>query len=181
MSCSWCNFCEENYEESTYEVKKNARDKIFGKRPDTTIVVLDWVELEDVMVINTRNKSYIAKGKYDPARTSSTPSSVSQGVDTQVVKTYDNQGVSSHLPSSKYNIFNQLANIKSDVIILDMVVVSEQQKHFKNIMEGKIYTIANLFEESKEEDSTVNKIGVNNFRNTVKNPPFYISIKLWTK
>jgi hypothetical protein len=32
-------------------------------------------------------------------------------------------------------------------------------------MEGKISTIANLFEESKDEDSTVNKTGVNNFRN----------------
>jgi hypothetical protein len=39
-------------------------------------------------------------------------------------------------------------------------------------MEGKISTIANLFEESKEEDSTVNKIGVNNFRNPVKKNPF---------
>jgi hypothetical protein len=35
-------------------------------------------------------------------------------------------------------------------------------------MEGKISTIANLFEESKEEDSTVNKIGVNNFSNPLK-------------
>jgi hypothetical protein len=71
------------------------RDKIFGKRPDTTIVVLDWVEPEDVMVINTRNKSYTAKGKYDPPRTSSTPSSSSQSTDTQAVKLQDNQGVSS--------------------------------------------------------------------------------------
>ena len=44
MTRSWYNFCEENHEESTSEVKKNARDKIYGKRPDTTIVVLDWVE-----------------------------------------------------------------------------------------------------------------------------------------
>ena len=44
MARSWCNFCEENNEESTCEVKKNVRDKIFGKRLDTTIVVLDWVE-----------------------------------------------------------------------------------------------------------------------------------------
>jgi hypothetical protein len=39
-------------------------------------------------------------------------------------------------------------------------------------MEGKVSTIANLFEESKEEDSTINKIGVNNFRNPVKKSPF---------
>jgi hypothetical protein len=48
-------------------------------------------------------------------------------------------------------------------------------------MEGKISTIANLFEESKEEDSTVNRIGVNNFRNPVKKNPFYISVKIMDK
>jgi hypothetical protein len=48
-------------------------------------------------------------------------------------------------------------------------------------MEGKISTIANLFEESKEEDSTVNKIGVNNFRNLVKKPLLYISVKTMDK
>jgi hypothetical protein len=66
MPRSWCNFCEENHEESTCEVKKSVRDKIFGKRLETTIVVLDFAEPEDVMIINTRNKSYAPKGKYDP-------------------------------------------------------------------------------------------------------------------
>jgi hypothetical protein len=61
MPHSWCNFCEEHHEESTCEVKKNARDKIFGKRPETTIVVLEFAEPEDVMIINTRNKSYAPK------------------------------------------------------------------------------------------------------------------------
>jgi hypothetical protein len=41
MHHSWCKFCEEHHEESTCEVKKSERDKIFGKRPETTIVVLD--------------------------------------------------------------------------------------------------------------------------------------------
>jgi hypothetical protein len=77
MPCSWCNFCEEHHEESTCEVKKSARDKIFGKRPETTIVVLDFAELEDVMIINTRNKSYAPKGKYDRPHNSSSPSSSS--------------------------------------------------------------------------------------------------------
>jgi hypothetical protein len=172
MSRSWCNFVEENHEESTCKVKKNVGDKIFGKKPDTTIIVLDWVEPEDGMVINNRNKTYTAKGKYDPPRTSSTPSSSSQSNDTQVVKVSENQGVSSPLPSSKYNILNQLANIKVDATLLNMVVVPEKQKHLKNFMEGKVSTIANLFEESKEEDSTVNKIGVNNFRNPIKIPLF---------
>jgi hypothetical protein len=39
---SWCNFCEEHHEETTCEVRKSARDKIFGKRPEATIVVLDF-------------------------------------------------------------------------------------------------------------------------------------------
>jgi len=74
MSRSWCNFSEENHEESTCKVKKNARDNIFVKRLDITIIFLDWAEPNDVMVINTRNKYYISKEKYDPPRTSSTPS-----------------------------------------------------------------------------------------------------------
>jgi hypothetical protein len=181
MARSWCNFYEENHKESTCEVKKNVRDKIFGKRPDTTIVVLDWVEPEDVMIINTKNKSYTAKGKNDIPHTSSTPRSSSQSDDTQVVRTSDNQGVYFPLPSSKYNILNQLTNIKVDATLLDMVFIPEQQKHLKIFIEGKISTIVNLFEESKEEDSTVNKIGVNNFRNPVTNPPFYISVKIMDK
>jgi hypothetical protein len=86
MTRKLCNFCEENHDENTCEVKKNVRDKIFGKRHDTTIVVLDWAELEDVMVINTRNKSHTTKGKFDIPHTSSAPSSSSQSVDTQVVR-----------------------------------------------------------------------------------------------
>jgi hypothetical protein len=139
------------------------------------------VEPKDVMVINTKNKYYTAKGKYDIPRTSSTPSSSSQSTDTQAVKTSENQEVYSPLPSSKYNILNQLANIKVDATLLDMVFIPKQQNHLKNFMEGKFSTISNLFEDSKEEDSTVNKIGVNNFRNPVKNPPFYISVKIMDK
>jgi ribonuclease HI len=175
MSHSWCNFCKENHEESTCEVKKSARDKIFGKRPETTIVFLYWVEPEDVIIINTRNKSYASKGKYDAPRTSSSPRSSSQVVIEQATKTPDSQGIPSLLPSSKYNILNQLANIKANATLLDMVSFPEQQNHLKNFVEGKASTIANLFEEEKEEDSIVNKVGVNNFRHPVKNPPFFIS------
>ena len=74
---SWCNFCEEHYKETTCEVKKSARDKIFGKWPEATIIVLDFAESENVMVINTRNKAYARKGKFDPPRSSSGPSSSS--------------------------------------------------------------------------------------------------------
>jgi hypothetical protein len=44
MPHSWCNFCEEHHEESTCEVKKSVKDKIFGKRPKTTIDFLDFAE-----------------------------------------------------------------------------------------------------------------------------------------
>jgi ribonuclease HI len=74
-----------------------------------------------------------------------------------------------------------LANIEVDATLLDMVVVPEQQKHLRNFMEGKASTIANLCEETKEEDPTVNKIGVNNFRHLVKNPPFFIFVKIMDK
>jgi hypothetical protein len=75
MPRSWCNLCEEHHEESTCEVKKSVRDKNFGKIPETTIFILDFAEPEDVMIINTRNKSYAPKCKYDPPHTSSIPRS----------------------------------------------------------------------------------------------------------
>jgi hypothetical protein len=134
---SWCNFYEEHHEETTCEVKKSAKDKIFGKRPEATIVVLDFAKPEDVMVINTRNKSYAPKGKFDPPRNSSSPSSSSPAATVQVPKVPDSQGTTSPLPSSKYNILNQLANIKADATLLDMVVIPEQQMHLKQFMEGK--------------------------------------------
>jgi hypothetical protein len=77
MPRSWCNFCEEHHEETTCEVRKSTRDKIFGKRPETTITVLDFAEPKDVLIINTRNKSYAPKGKYDPPCNSSSQSSSS--------------------------------------------------------------------------------------------------------
>jgi hypothetical protein len=86
---SWCNLYEENHEEATCEVRKSVRDKIFGKRPEATIVVLDFVEPEDIMIINTRNKAYTPKGKFDPPRNSSRPSSSSPAVIVQVPKVPD--------------------------------------------------------------------------------------------
>ena len=97
---SWCNFCEEHHEETTCKVRKSARDNIFGKIPKTTIVVLDFSEPEDVMIINTRNKSYAPKRKYDPPRNASSPSSSSPVATFQVPKAPNNQGTTSHLPSS---------------------------------------------------------------------------------
>ena len=126
MPRSWCNFCEEHHEETTCEVRKRTRDKIFGKRPETTITVLDFSNLEEVMIINTRNKSYAPKYKYDPPRNSSSPSSSSPTTTVQVPKVPDSQETTSPLPSSKYNILNQLAKINADATLLDMIVILEQ-------------------------------------------------------
>jgi hypothetical protein len=174
MPRRWCNFCEEHHEESTCEINKSARDKIFGKIPQTTIVVLEFAEPEDVMIINTRNKSYALKGKYDPPRTSSNPSSSSLATTVQVSKALDSQRTISPLPFSKYNILNQLANIKVDATLLDMVAILEQQKHLNFFMEGKYSIVSNLYEEVDEEDSIVNKVAVHNFRHPVNPPrPFF--------
>jgi hypothetical protein len=175
MSRAWCNFCEENHDEMTCEVKRNARDRIFGKKLDATIVVLDWAPQDDVMVINTRNKTYTNKSKVDSSRTTFSPSSSSQDTNSQVDRSSNSQGVSTPFPPSKYNILNQLASIKADASLLDMVTVPEQQQHLKNFMEGKTSIVANLTENSDGDESNVNRIGVNNFRNPVKkkNPFLY--------
>jgi hypothetical protein len=152
---------------------------IFGKRPGTTIVVIDFAEPKYVMITNTRNKSYASKKKYDPPRTCSIPSSTSPTATLQVTKTPDSQGTPSPLLSSKYNILNELNNIKVDATLLDMVVAPEQQKHMKNFMDGKTSTIANIYEEVNGEDSSVNKLGVNNFRHPVKKSPIFHLCKFY--
>jgi hypothetical protein len=50
-----CNFCEENRDENTCEIRKNTREHIFRKIFDTTIVSLDWTPVEDVMMVDTQN------------------------------------------------------------------------------------------------------------------------------
>jgi hypothetical protein len=133
------------------------------------------------MVINTRNKSYAPKGKFVPPRSSSSSSSSSTAAMPQVPKVIESQGITPPVPSSKYNILNQLANIKIDATLLDMVVIPEQQMHLKQFMEGKASIVANLSEEVDEEDSSVNKVGVHNFRYPVKKPLFYIYVKIMNK
>jgi hypothetical protein len=62
LSRDWYDFFDDNHEESTYEVNKRAQEKTFGKNIETTIVSLDWAHEEDVMMVNTRNKSHANKG-----------------------------------------------------------------------------------------------------------------------
>jgi hypothetical protein len=124
------------------------------------------------MVINTRNKAYSPKGKFDPSRSYSSPSSSSTTAMLQVPKIPESQGIIPHPPFSKYNILNQLANIKADATLLDMVVVPEQHMHMKQFMEGKFSIVANIYEEVDKEDSSVNNVGVHNFRYPIKIPLF---------
>jgi hypothetical protein len=74
-----------------------------------------------------------------------------------------------------------LANIKEDDTLLDMVVIPEKKKHLKNFMERKSSIVAKLYEEVDEEDSSVNKVGVHNFRHPIKKNPFYIFVKIIDK
>jgi hypothetical protein len=94
------------------------------------------------------------------------------------VRTTKSQEVSISLPPSKYNILKQLANIKVDASLLDMGIIPEQQKHLKNYMEGKNSIIDNLSKKRFGDELPINKLGVNNFRNSVKNHSFYISVKI---
>jgi hypothetical protein len=54
-----------------------------------------------------------------------------------------------------------------------MVFVTEKQNHLKKIIEGKASIVGNFSEEVDEEESTVNKVGVHNFRHPIKNPLFF--------
>jgi hypothetical protein len=133
------------------------------------------------MVSNTRNKAYAPKGKFDPPRSPFSPSSSLTAATSQVPKIPKSQRITPPLPSPKYNILNQLVNMKADAILLDMVAVPEQQMHLKQVMEGKSSIVSNLSEEVDKEDSSVNKVGVHNFRYPIKNTPFYISVKIMVK
>jgi hypothetical protein len=59
-----------------------------------------------------------------------------------------------------------------------MVIVLEQQKHLKYFMEEKNCIVSSLTEEQDEEELNINKLGVYNPRNYVKNPPFYAVVKI---
>jgi hypothetical protein len=61
-----------------------------------------------------------------------------------------------------------------------MVVILEQKNH-KLFMEGKISRVGNLIKNPKGDYSNVNKIGVNKFKNSIKYPPFYVSINIKDK
>jgi hypothetical protein len=94
---------------------------IFDKKLENTIVVLDWALEDDVMVVNTKNKSYSNKGKDNSSKNTFSPRTSTQNIDSQATHPSTSQQVTA--PSSKYNILNHLESIKSDATLLDMVIV----------------------------------------------------------
>jgi hypothetical protein len=62
------------------------------------------------MVVNTKNKLYSNKGKFDSSKTTFAPSTSTQNTGSQDSHLSTDHQVTA--PSSKYNILNQLANIK---------------------------------------------------------------------
>jgi hypothetical protein len=134
------------------------------------------------MMVDTRNKSYANKGKGGNPKTTFAPSSSSQQTNPQVTKGTQSQEVSTSSPSSsKYNILKQLATIKARCIFIGHGCHPRTTKHLKEFMEGKTSTIASVSEESNEEELYINKVVVNNPRIYVKNPPFYVSVKIMDK
>jgi hypothetical protein len=79
------------------------------------------------MMVNTRNKTYVNKGKGGNPNTTFAPSSSSQDINPHVVTTTQSQEVSTSLPPYKYNILKQLANIRGYASLLDMVTLPKQQ------------------------------------------------------
>jgi hypothetical protein len=69
------------------KLKKGHKSESLEKKIETTIVALDWVPEEDLMLVNTSNKSYVIKGKGNIFKTTFAPTSSSQNTNPQVVTT----------------------------------------------------------------------------------------------
>jgi hypothetical protein len=103
------------------------------------------------MMVESRNKSYAKIGKHFLPKTTFSPSSSSQQTNPQVTKGKLSHEVSTSYPSSsKYNILKQLATIKEDAYLLDMVTIPKHQRHLEDFMEGKTSTIASLSKDPSE-------------------------------
>jgi hypothetical protein len=86
LSRTWCNFCEENHNENTCEIKLSTRESVFDKKIDTTIDALYWAHEEDFMMVDTQNKYYENKGKGGPPKTTFSHNSSSQQTNPQVTR-----------------------------------------------------------------------------------------------
>jgi len=57
LTLPFCNLCEEQHDPKTCEVLKSTREHVFGKRPDSSVNALDWMEDEDVLAVITRSQN----------------------------------------------------------------------------------------------------------------------------
>jgi len=103
LSRTWCTFCEENHNENTCEIKKNAREGIFGKRINITMVALDWAQEEDVIMVETQNKSYQNKSKGGHPKTTFARSTSFQQTNPQITRGTQSPEVSTLSYLSKYD------------------------------------------------------------------------------
>jgi hypothetical protein len=133
--------------------KREQRENLW-KKIDTTIVALDWAPEEDVMMVDTRNKSYANKGKGGPPKTTFSPSSSSQQTNPQVTRVLKVKRFLPLLSSSKYNILETTSYNKSRCIFIGYGHHPRTTKASERFMEGKTSTIASLSEESNEEECT---------------------------
>jgi hypothetical protein len=75
-----------------------------------------------------------------------------------------------------------MVDIKVDATLLYMASVPRKQEHLRSFIEGKTSFVDNLTIEEEEEESSKNKIMVvYNPRNSIRNPPFYVSMKIMDK
>jgi len=75
------------------------------------------------MLVNTHSKYYNNKGKGGNHGATFSPSSYSSIRNHWVDRIAQSQGASTSLLSSNYNIMKQLANIKVDATLFDIVIV----------------------------------------------------------
>jgi hypothetical protein len=86
------NFARNTMEKSRVRLIRVPKIRSLGNRElESIIVVLDLVDPKDVMFINSINKSYAPKGKFDPPCSSSRPSTSSPTTSVQGPKVPDSK------------------------------------------------------------------------------------------
>ena len=130
----WCNLCDDYHEEKTCEVMKESKERISGKKQayivnKSSINSLKF-EDEEVHVFNTRENNYNTKppnGIYNKNNSNSlsTPKeTILEKYNKEVTIPNGNPKpqylVSTPTSSKKYNIGEELGQIKSSVTLLDL-------------------------------------------------------------
>lgn len=119
----FCNFCEEHHDPKTCEVLKHSKERVFGKRPDSSVNALDWVDDDDVFAVTTRSQSQ-KNSDYNRNYIKNPPLNNTIRRNTNF-RNNNQQSTATNL-DSKYNIVEDLAKIKASATLLDLARVPEQ-------------------------------------------------------